>query len=120
MSDARAVEIEQGQARPGPEGAYYRLMALMDHQNISRWVEAEKIRGVIEPEELFNIVSQVVAGTVVQAVGHTVMPFQARKAAQQVMRAAAEMIDADVTEILKRAEQQRVVRMPTRLRTVKS
>lgn len=121
-AEDRAREIAEGRDRPGPEGAYYRLMALMDHQEISRWVEAEKRLGLIEPGELFNIVSQVIAGTVVQAVGHTVMAFQARQAAREIMSAAVPMIEEDVAALVERAKKrnQNVVRMPTRLRTVKS
>jgi hypothetical protein len=123
----RTREIYDGCTRPGAEGAFYRLMHLMDHQNVTRWVEGEKVRMVVGPEELFNIISQVIAGTVVQVVGHTVAPSRARDAARQIMSDAVPMIEADLAELVKRARKTavhaeasgKVSRIPPRLRIVK-
>jgi glycine/serine hydroxymethyltransferase len=121
----RAQEIAERQELPGPEGAFWRLMALMDHQNITRWVEGEKVRRIVTPDELGNIISQVIAGTVVQAVGHTVAPAVAREFARQIMSNAVPMVEADLTELVKRASKTaihaggNVSRIPPRLRIVK-
>lgn len=90
----RAAEIEANRELPGRNGVYWRLVGHMDPVTVFRWIAGERLRGT-SPDVLAEVMSGVLADLVF-AVAQQVQRRHMKPMAQEILRPAAEAVDASI------------------------